>query len=108
VDGRLGRYLQPEFERAAAGLLDIGGRGWAADLPGLVRYEEVVEQGVIDHALRFTVSSTQRSFIHPATHYASDNTDPNVPPMGLRFRMKASYDCGFSAEVQVICAALKR
>ena len=84
----------------------------AAGLPifaGLVRYEEVVEQGVIDHALRFTVSTTQRAFIHPATHYASNNTDPNVPPMGLRFRMKASYSCGgFSGEVQVICAALKR
>ena len=77
--------------------------------PGLVRYEEVVEQGVIDHALRFTVSQTQRAFVHPATHYASNNTDPNVPPMGLRFRMKSSYNCGgFSAEVQVICAALKR
>jgi hypothetical protein len=77
--------------------------------PGLVRYEEVVEQGVIDHALRFTVSTTQRAFIHPATHFASSNTDPNVPPMGLRFRMKASYNCGgFSAEVQAICAALKR
>ena len=77
--------------------------------PGLVRYEEVVEQGVIDHALRFTVSATQRAFIHPATHFASDNTDPSVPPMGLRFRMKASYDCGgFSAEVQVICTALKK
>ncbi len=76
--------------------------------PGLVRYEEVVEEGVIDHALRFTVEDTQRAFIHPATHYASDNTDPNLPPTGLRFRMKAGYDCsGFSREVQVICDALK-
>jgi hypothetical protein len=84
----------------------------AAGLPifaGLLRYEEVVEQGVIDHALRFTVSTTQRAFVHPATHFASNNTDPNAPPMGLRFRMKASYDCGgFSSEVQVICTALKR
>jgi hypothetical protein len=77
--------------------------------PGLVRYEEVVEEGVIDHALRFTVEETQQAFIHPATHYASDNTDPDLPPMGLRFRMKAGYDCsGFSQEVQVICAALKK
>jgi hypothetical protein len=77
--------------------------------PGLVRYEEVVEQGVIDHALRITVEETQRAFIHPATHYASENTNPNLPPMGLRFRMKAEYDCsGLSQEVQVICAALKR
>ena len=36
--------------------------------PGLVRYDEVVQEGVIDHALRFTVSRTQRGYIHPATH----------------------------------------
>jgi hypothetical protein len=77
--------------------------------PGLVRYEEVLGESVIDHALRFTVEETQRAFIHPATHYASDNTDPDLPPMGLRLRMKASYDCSdFSREVQVLCAALKR
>jgi hypothetical protein len=77
--------------------------------PGLVRYQETVVEGVIDHALRFTVEDTQRAFIHPATHFASDNTDPNLPPMGLRLRMKADYDCsGLSREVQVICAALKR
>ena len=77
--------------------------------PGLVRYEEVVEQGVIDHALRFTVNNTQRAFIHPATHFASDSTDPARPPMGLRLRMKASYNCGWaSSETQVVCAALKK
>jgi hypothetical protein len=77
--------------------------------PGLVRYSEVVEDGVIDHALRFTVAETQTAFIHPATHYASDNPDPNVPPMGLRLRMKASYDCTWAtSEVQVICAAMKK
>jgi hypothetical protein len=84
----------------------------AAGLPifaGLVRYSEVVEQGVIDHALRFTVAATRRAFMHPATHYASSNTSAGLPPMGLRFRMKASYSCGgFSAEVRVICAALKK
>lgn len=77
--------------------------------PGLVRYDEVVEEGVIDHALRVTVERTQAGYIHPATHYASSSTDPNLPPMGLRIRMKAGYDCsGFSPEVQVICAALKK
>jgi hypothetical protein len=77
-------------------------------LPGLVRYDEVAA-GAIDHALRFTVSETQAGFIHPATHEASSNTDPNVPPMGARFRMKAGYDCSWaSREVQVICAAMKR
>ncbi len=78
-------------------------------LPGLVRYDEVVADGLVDHALRFTVSRTRRAFIHPATHFASDDTDPARPPMGLRLRMKAGYDCsGLSAEVRVICAALKR
>ncbi len=77
-------------------------------LPGLVRYEEVVEQKEIRHALRFTVSKTQRGYVAPASHYASKSRDPNLPPMGLRFRMKAGYDCsGLSAEVQVICTALK-
>jgi len=77
--------------------------------PGLVRYDEVVAEGVIDHALRVTVEQTQAGYIHPATHYASSSTDPDLPPMGLRLRMKAGYDCSaFSPEVQVICAALKR
>jgi hypothetical protein len=76
--------------------------------PGLVRYDEVVEKKQILHALRFTVATTQAGFVLPATHYASSNTDPNLPPMGLRFRMKAGYDCShFSSEVQVICTALK-
>ena len=84
----------------------------AAGLPifaGPVRYDEVVERAAINHALRFTVSQTRRAFIHPATHYASSNTNPALPPMGMRFRMKAGYDCSWaSAEVRVICAALKR
>ena len=90
--------------------------GWtsadAAGLPilaGLVRYDEVVQQGAINHALRFTVRATQRGYIHPATHYASSTTDPSYPPMGLRLRMKGSYSCAtYSPEVQVICTALKR
>jgi hypothetical protein len=56
---------------------------------GLARYEEVTA-GAIDHALRFTASTTQKAYIHPATHYASSNTSTGVPPMGLRVRLKAS------------------
>ncbi|MBU1241536.1 hypothetical protein KKF84_17150 [Myxococcota bacterium] len=75
--------------------------------PGLVRYEEVAA-GAIHHALRFTVSSSQRAYMHPATHYASSNTDPDLPPMGLRLRLKADFDIsGFSTTVQVILTALK-
>jgi len=77
--------------------------------PGLVRYEELVEKGEINHALRFTVSNTQNAFIHPATHGASDNNDPNLPPMGMRVRLKANFDIsGFSLHVQVILRALKK
>ncbi|MHC4660888.1 MAG: hypothetical protein ACYS8W_04305 [Planctomycetota bacterium] len=76
--------------------------------PGLVRYDEV-ESGVINHALRFTVSVSQRGFISPARHFASSNTDPNVPPMGLRLRLKAAFDIsGFSPRIQVILTALKK
>ncbi len=77
-------------------------------LPGLVRYDEVAS-GEITHALRFTVPRTQKAYVYPATHYASSSTDPSLPPMGLRVRLKASYDtAGFPPEVQVILRALKK
>jgi hypothetical protein len=77
-------------------------------LPGLVRYDEAVTKGVIDHALRFTVAQTQKAYLYPATHYASSDTNPDLPPMGLRVRLKASFDIsGFSPEVRVILQALK-
>lgn len=84
----------------------------AAGLPifaGLVRYDEVVERGEINHALRFTVQRTQRAFIPPATHFASSSTDANLPPMGLRFRLRADFDeSGFSPNVVVILRAMKK
>ena len=77
-------------------------------LPGLVRYDEVTA-GHIDHALRFTVVSTQRAFIHPATHFASSSTDPTLPPMGLRLRMRADFDTSsLHGEALVITQAMKR
>lgn len=76
--------------------------------PGLVRYDEVVLKGEISHALRFTIARSQRAYVAPATHYASNDADPDLPPMGLRFRMKESYDCSeYSSEAQVVCKALK-
>jgi hypothetical protein len=76
--------------------------------PGLVRYDEVVERGEIRHALRFTVSRTRRAYIHPATHQAGSTDDENVPPMGLRVRLRADFDeSGFPANVQVILRAMK-
>ena len=78
-------------------------------LPGLVRYDEVIEKQEIAHALRFTVEKSQKGFIHPATHFASESTRPNLPPMGLRLRLKKSYDIsGFPKPVQVILKALKK
>jgi len=77
-------------------------------LPGLVRYDEVAS-GAVKHALRFTVSRTQKGYVFPATHYASSSTDPSRPPMGLRFRLKASFDLsGFHGQSLVILRALKQ
>jgi hypothetical protein len=77
-------------------------------LPGLVRYDEVTA-GSINHALRFTLAQTQRAYVHPATHYASSSTNANLPPMGMRVRLKASYDVsGFTGEARVVLNALKR
>ncbi len=89
--------------------------GWtSADAAGLpifpllARYPEVAI-GQIDHALRVTVPATQRGYIHPATHYASSSSDPSLPPMGLRLRLKADYSlAGFDGESLIILRALKR
>jgi len=77
--------------------------------PGLVRYDEVFEQREIRHALRFTVAHTRKAYVYPARHYASYSDDPNLPPMGMRVRLKASFDISkFSPANQVILRALKR
>jgi len=76
-------------------------------LPGLVRYDEVAA-GHIDHAVRFTVPRTQRGFVLPATHFASSSTDPTLPPMGLRLRLKASFNlAAYHGQALVILKALK-
>ena len=76
--------------------------------PLLVRYDDV-RTGAIDHALRFTVDRTQAGYIHPATHFASSSSDPDLPPMGLRLRLKASFDIShFNGAARVILTALKR
>lgn len=77
--------------------------------PGLVRADEVFEQKEIRHALRFTVSRTRRAYVFPARHWASQSHDPNLPPMGMRVRLKANYDISkFSPSMQVILRALKK
>jgi hypothetical protein len=76
--------------------------------PGLVRYDEVFEQKEIKHALRFTAQFTRRAYVAPARHFASSDTSPNRPPMGMRVRLKASFNInGYSPAMQVILRALK-
>lgn len=83
----------------------------AAGMPiyaGLVLYDQVAS-GEIKHALRCTVSETRRDYIWPARHYASDSDDPDLPPMGQRFRLRGDFpEVGYSPEVQVILVTLKR
>jgi hypothetical protein len=68
-----------------------------------------VRAGHIDHALRFTVARTQRGYIHPATHQAGSTTSANVPPMGARFRLKASFSTArYHGQALVILKCLKK
>jgi len=77
--------------------------------PGLVRYDEVVEQKEISHALRFTIVHSRRGYVPPARHFASSSNNSNLPPMGMRVRLKASYDIShFPGPAKVILTALKR
>ena len=76
-------------------------------LPGLVRYDEVAS-GHIDHALRFTVARSRKGYVAPARHFASSNTITALPPMGMRVRLKASFDIsGYPQQARVVLAALK-
>jgi hypothetical protein len=89
--------------------------GWtsadAAGLPilaGLARWDEA-RRGAIRHALRFTVERTRRAYVYPARHYASDLTDPSLPPMGLRLRLKAGFDVSrYPRQARIVLVALKR
>jgi len=75
--------------------------------PGLVRYDEV-KTGIINHALRFTVRTSNRKYLWPARHFASRHNNPNLPPMGMRLRLKPNIDLSnFSPQAKVIATALK-
>ncbi len=77
-------------------------------LPGLVRYDEVAA-GRIEHAIRVTFSRTQRGFILPATHFASSDSDPRLPAMGMRLRLSANFDVNsLTGQARVIAAAMQR
>jgi hypothetical protein len=97
----LGRnsFRTPDFTSADAAGLPI--------LPGLIRPDEVLDQGRIDHAIRFTVPRSRNAYVFPASHQAGVN-NPSLPRMGERFRLKQSFDIsGYSHTNQVILQALK-
>lgn len=78
-------------------------------LPGLLRYDEVRDL-VIDHAIRFTTDITDRRFLWPARHQAGSVDDRNYPPMGARFRLKASYviNSSLRADTKAVLRAFKK
>lgn len=76
--------------------------------PAVVRYDEL-ERGIVEHVMRVTVRRSRRAYVHPATHYASRHTDPHLPRMGERFRLRADFDTSrFSPPVQAILKGLKK
>jgi hypothetical protein len=76
--------------------------------PGLARWDGDASTGAIRHALRFTVERTRKAFVYPARHYASSSTDPSLPPMGLRVRLKASVDIShLPRQARIVAQAMK-
>jgi hypothetical protein len=78
-------------------------------LPGLARWDGDASTGAIDHALRFTAPRTRNTYIYPARHEASSSSDPSLPPMGLRVRLKAGVDISrLPRQARIVATALKR
>ncbi len=77
--------------------------------PGLVRYDEVALRRLIGHALRFSCARTRKAYVAPARHSAGRSSSFDLPPMGMRVRLKSGYDISaFSAPNRVILTALKK
>ena len=93
-------FRTPGFTSADAAGLPI--------LPGLVRPDEVLDQGVINScAATSPCPRSDSAYVFPASHEAGVN-NPAYPRMGERFRLKQSFDIsGFSAADRVILQALK-
>jgi hypothetical protein len=78
-------------------------------LPGLARYDELCGRGELRHALRFTVRRSRRAYLAPASHFASTLRDENLPPMGMRVRLKDSVDLtGYRGPARVLLEGLKK
>ncbi len=96
------------IQRASARRLDLGRCRCLPIFPAVVRFDEL-EAGEIRHAMRVTVRRSRRAYVHPATHFASQHDDPNLPRMGERFRLRQDFDvCGFSPAAKTILEGLKR
>jgi len=93
--------LRPEgFTSADAAGLPI--------LPGLARWAGDASTGVIRHAIRFAAAATDRSYVFPARHFASNTRNPSLPPMGTRVRLKASVDISqLPPQARMIAQAMK-
>lgn len=115
-----GRKTPEGWQCACAAIFDLKSNklrpdGWTSSdaaglpiFPAIIRFDEV-ERGMVNHAMRFTVRNTRRAYVHPATHYASSKTDPDLPRMGERFRLRADFDItGYSPHVQAILKGLKK
>ena len=115
-----GHKSEAAWECACAAVFDLKSNklrpdGWTSSdaaglpvFPAIIRYDEVA-RGMVGHAMRFTVRNTRRAYVYPATHFASRKTDPNLPRMGERFRLRADFDiAGFSPHIQAIFKGLKK
>ncbi len=115
-----GRKADTGWECSCSAIFDLASNklrpdGWTSSdaaglpiFPAVIRFDEV-EKGMVEHAMRFTVKNSRRAYAYPATHFASKKTDPNLPRMGERFRLRADFDISkFSPHVQAILKGLKK
>jgi hypothetical protein len=116
----LARKTDAGWEAANAATFDLGTgalrpEGWtSADAAGLpifpasVRYDECA-RGLVEHAMRVTVRRSQRAYVLPATHFASRFSDPNLPRMGERLRLRRDFNTsGFPPHARAILEGLKK
>jgi len=114
------RLTDAGWEASQASTFDLSSNtmrpaGWTSSdaaglpiFPSIVRYGEVAK-GEVRHALRVTVRRTRREYVYPARHFASSHTEPSLPRMGERLRLRAAFDTSsFPPHARVILEALKR
>ena len=79
--------------------------------PLLFNADELAK-GSINHALRFLLPTERiraHVFVHPATYAGSPSGPVSAPPMGVRFRLKASYDLSeLTPAAQIVARAMQK